>query len=178
MDYNRLVEILEKIALENGANSVSLVSVNDIFVEEWTRQKCKYGCSMYGKNFMCPPYSPAPLETRKVLKGYTHALIVEFVFHENKQKMNDSIMLELERKSFLNGFYKAFSYTTGPCKLCKICVGKEISNQYKCKNKKDARPSMESCGIDVFKTVKKAGYNPRFACKGESITYFGLLLIE
>ncbi len=29
--------------------------------------KCKYGCGAYGTRLTCPPYSPTPDETRRML---------------------------------------------------------------------------------------------------------------
>jgi len=49
----------------------------------------------------------------------------------------------------------------------------------KCKNKEIMRPSMEACGIDVFKTVQNAGYKPKVLrdCT-EKVELFGLILLD
>jgi predicted metal-binding protein len=49
----------------------------------------------------------------------------------------------------------------------------------KCRNKEIMRPSMEACGIDVFKTLQNAGYKPKVLgdCK-ELVELFGLILLD
>ncbi|HDY69298.1 MAG TPA: hypothetical protein ENH85_16120 [Candidatus Scalindua sp.] len=48
-----------------------------------------------------------------------------------------------------------------------------------CVKPKDARPSMEACGIDVFKTVRNNGFEIEFLeHRNEYVKYFGLLLID
>jgi predicted metal-binding protein len=62
------------------------------------------------------------------------------------------VITMLERDIFLAGYYKAFALGAGPCRLCTECTMKD------CRHVESARPSMESCGIDVFSTVKNNGY--------------------
>ena len=181
-----IIKKIERTAVEKGANSTRLIDTENIFVEDWVRQKCEYGCNGYARHFTCPPYSPTPEETRKRLQNYSRALLVEFTELQDigeQQKIHE-IMYELEREAFLNGFYKAFSYTAGPCKLCGTCpAGKvENPNEYskkECKNQKKARPAMEACGIDVFQTVRNAGYEIDVVKQEqECFKNFGLLLLE
>jgi len=51
--------------------------------------------------------------------------------------------------------------------------------QKTCCHTEQARPSMEACGIDVFKTARTAGY-PIEVVKDHNCTqnYYGLLLLE
>ncbi|MCK9197118.1 MAG: DUF2284 domain-containing protein, partial [Syntrophales bacterium] len=61
---------------------------------------------------------------------------------------------ELEGEIFKEGHYKAFVYIAGPCSLCKECAKlKGIS----CNFGNKTRPSMESCGIDVYQTALNNG---------------------
>lgn len=103
-DINTLLEGLKEIH-----SDIKLISTDKIEVAEWVRWKCRYGCKAYGKHLTCPPYTPTPDETRKLINGYEKAVIEEF------EKRN-------------------------------------------CKDQLRARPSMKACGIDVFKTVRKADY--------------------
>jgi predicted metal-binding protein len=48
-----------------------------------------------------------------------------------------------------------------------------------CRHPKTARPSMESCGIDVFSTVRNNGYNIEVLNnQSDQMNRFGLVLIE
>jgi len=94
------------------------------------------------------------------------------------------IMFELEREAFLNGFYKAFAYAAGPCRICGSCVAQQVENpsdysKRECKNQRKARPSMEACGMDVFQTARKAGYEIDVVRYEEDcFRRFGLLLLD
>lgn len=191
MTINEAVQKLQDIAKQKGAYSTKLISIKDIFVEDWVRQKCEYGCKGYARHFTCPPYSPTPEETRRRLTSYENALLVNFEGlrqKEQQQKIHE-IMFELEREAFLMGLYKAFSYSAGPCRRCeqkrKSCLAEKIvtPNEFskkKCANQKRARPSMEACRINVFKTVRNAGYEIDVVQKekDECFKSFGLLLLE
>ena len=61
-------------------------------------------------------------------------------------------VIALERHLFLNGYHKAFSLISENCALCKEC-----SYPAKCKFPEYKRPSVESCAIDIFKTLEKLG---------------------
>ena len=45
------------------------ISAGDVVVANWVRLKCRYGCQAYGRHLGCPPYSPTPEETQRVLEG-------------------------------------------------------------------------------------------------------------
>jgi len=195
--FGKIVEMLIKRAKEKGANSVKLIPTRDIFVEDYVRQKCRYGCEKFARCFTCPPYAPTPDETRKTLKNYNQGLLIEFTglreieagkrgrTIRDKEEKRDvhEIMFELEKEAFLNGLYKAFAYAAGPCKICAICPAEkaENSNEFSkkdCKNPLKASPSMEASGIDVYRTARKAGYKINVVKEGERFTSFGLLLLK
>jgi len=90
-----------------------------------------------------------------------------------KTKNFNEALVNLEIKIFLDGYYKAWSMGSGPCRLCKEC---DLSS---CKNGLRARPSMEACGIDVFKTARDNGF-PIEVIKTheEERNIYGLILVE
>ena len=185
MKFENIVKMLKKSAKEKGANFAKLILTKDIFVEDYVKQKCQYGCCRFARRFTCPPYAPTPDETRKILKNYKQGLLVEFTGMRNREEQRDvhEIMYELEREAFLNGLYRAFAYTAGPCKICENCPAEKVENPNEfskkdCKNPEKARPSMEACGIDVYRTARKAGYKINVAKEGECFKSFGLLLLE
>jgi predicted metal-binding protein/ubiquinone/menaquinone biosynthesis C-methylase UbiE len=156
-----------------GFGQVQLIATETIQVAEWTDLRCQYGCDRYG-HAHCPPNSPSPQKTRDVLQDFSHALLLE---GEPPGKVFQSMVLDAEREAFLAGFHKAFAYWAGPCELCATCVADAPNGA--CRNTRDARPSMEGAGIDVFETVKRAGLNLRILRdKGEFVRYFALLLLE
>lgn len=152
-----------------GAIAAKLISPNDVRTGNWVRWKCQFGCGGFGSSLMCPPRSPAPAETRRVLDEYEKAIFFEAPSRESKR-----IAVALEREVFLAGYYKAFGLGDGPCDLCKACAYDEG-----CRHPQDARPAMEACGIDVFATARKHGFSIEVVRDHDSPQhYFGMVLIE
>lgn len=159
---------LKKI-YELGAKGAKIISPSDVETGDWVRWKCQFGCGGYGSSLMCPPYTPKPEETRRMLRGYKRAILFESGSRETKE-----IAGKMEREIFLSGFYQALGLGAGPCRLCRSC-----SFEDGCRHPEDARPSMEACGIDVFATVRKHGFTINVLKSYKAPQhYFGLVLIE
>jgi len=158
-------------AKKYGAKEAKIVSPKKVFTAEWVRLKCHYGCDGYGQHLTCPPFSPAPQETRMVLNEYTTALLIHC---PSRWTDISTIVSALERDAFLSGYYKAFGMSSGPCSLCDEC-----SIEEGCRHPEGARPSMEACGIDVYKTARTAGYPIEVVRDSHSPqNYYGLLLLR
>jgi len=186
-----LVKDLEVIAREGGANAVKLIDPQDVVVEQWVRNKCQVGCRHYAKRFTCPPYSPTPQETADVLKSYRHALLIEFtdryrekLRQEPERSQIYRTLFKMEKTAFLSGYEKALMYEAGPCALCKECPAEKIENpspflKRECLRPAEARPAMESTGIDVYSTVRRAGFELEVVKdKADPFKCFGLLLLD
>ena len=158
-------------ACKLGAIEAKIISPQQVFTAEWVRRKCQYGCDGFGEHLTCPPYSPTPQETRRLLDEYETAILIHF---PSKEFEVLQIICTLEREAFLSGYYKAFGMSAGPCYLCNKCDVHKT-----CCHTEQARPSMEACGIDVFKTARSASY-PIEVVRDHSYTenYYGLLLLE
>lgn len=158
-------------AVDEGFKKAAILPVEKIATGSWVKQKCRFGCSEFGKKLQCPPYSMDKIETEEMLKSYSWAMLVEGMppgskFHKK--------LLTLEKRLFLAGFHKAFSFGAGPCPVCKKCPEDNI-----CRYPDKARPSMEASGIDVYETAKAAGITLKpVSEKGRYVKYIGLLLLE
>ncbi|MGB8656650.1 MAG: DUF2284 domain-containing protein [Candidatus Zixiibacteriota bacterium] len=141
-----------------GVSWAKLIDPKKVVTAEWVRLKCQYGCGGYGTCLTCPPFSPTPDYTRKMLEEYSQALVLVYDIlptspqRSLRRKMRTE-MASLEREMFLDGYYKAFAMPCGPCNLCKFCPLIRP-----CKFEDLARPSMEACGIDVYATLANVGY--------------------
>jgi predicted metal-binding protein len=165
--YSLSLEDLRVLAVKLGGKNAKILRAEDVIVADWVRLKCMYGCDGYGRSLTCPPYSPTPEETRRMLRSYEYCILVEFPSEADTHR----IMAELEREAFLAGYYSAFAMPAGPCELCGECTLKN------CRYPEIARPSMEACGIDVYATARKAGFDIKpLKSRGEIPKYFGLLL--
>jgi len=156
-----------------GFAQVLPINTENVQVADWADLRCQYGCDGYGQGH-CPPNSPTPQKTREVLKDFSYALLLE---GEPLGETFQRKVLEAEREAFLAGYHKAFAYWAGPCALCASCAVSVANGE--CRNTRDARPSMEGAGIDVYETVRRAGLKLRIlGDKGEFVRYFALLLLE
>ncbi len=174
-------EELSRLQLDKGAVLVSRVRalgfrrvkpvpVDMIHVPGWPDMRCRFGCSRYGSPH-CPPHSPSPKKTKEIMEDYTSAILLE---GEPPTKEFQLRVLKAEKEAFTLGFYKAFAFWAGPCSLCPECP-----RTGKCRNTKDSRPSMEGAGIDVFETVRRAGFALRtLDRKTDFVKYFALILLE
>ncbi len=135
----------------------------------WVRLKCQFGCGGFGSSLCCPPRTPTPEEMRRVIGCYKRAILFEVKLQEAKK-----IAVKLERDLFLAGYYRALGLGAGPCHLCKECALDKG-----CRHPYQARPSMEACGIDVYRTARANGFIIEVVRTHQDPQhYFGLVLVE
>jgi hypothetical protein len=112
------MEYLTKKSLELGAERAKLIDTDSIVVEEWVRWKCQvveewvrwkcqYGCPLYDKDGFHPPCAPDAVSTKKVVKEYTKAILM----NGPKGKLLTEAAVKLEGEAYHMGYYKAFALT-------------------------------------------------------------------
>ncbi|WP_292729413.1 DUF2284 domain-containing protein [Methanoculleus sp.] len=176
---------LSSLARERGAEA-RRIAAHDVVVAEWVRFKCRFGCKGYGKHMSCPPYAPAPADTRRLLAEYSTALLLRFegvpghpdlkpeeipldfhpFFRDLILWVNSTVRL-LEKTAFYDDYPKAFGFGGYPCIYCehRHCVAEEHegvvdeSIRRLCRHMDLVRPTMEGAGIDVFSTARKVGWD-------------------
>lgn len=155
------IEQLEDIFRQHAMRDFRWIETRQIVTAQWVRMKCMYGCGDYGRCASCPPNVPSVAECERVFAEYTHAVI----FHFQKQVPNPEErhawttaitkpLLQIERAAFLLGYHKAFLLFPDNCHLCADCDEARAT----CKQPKRSRPTPEAMSIDVFSTVRAAGY--------------------
>ncbi len=168
-----------KRAIEMGMEEAKIIDPGSVVTAEWVRIKCQYGCPGFGESLCCPPHTPTPDTTRKVIDSYQKAILlhqrlVKGQKRGEKGKSFSKFIVRLEIEIFLDGYYKAWSMGCGPCDLCKKC---DLSGT--CRHGLEARPSMEACGIDVFKTARDNGFHIEVVrTHDDEMNIFGLVLVE
>jgi predicted metal-binding protein len=161
---------LKYYALAHGFFTAVELDPASIHSEAWVRAKCSYGCSQYGKRWSCPPHSLDQAGFEDLLGCYSRALLVagqpplrEFQEH----------LLELEKEAFLGGFKKALVFSGGPCCWCEECPPE------RCAFPEKRRPSLESCGCDVFALAERCGIPiAPLRDSDDFVQYIGLLLVD
>lgn len=164
-------KFLEEAALRLGAAEAKVIPAKDVIVENRVALKCRVGCPSYGTKLNCPPNVPAPEEFRKILCEYHSALVVKLAppslselkasslaSYKDYYKKSLSVMLELERAAFNEGFTFSTAFFCGTCMLCDQCNIEKGA----CLNPTMARIAAEAVGINVIKTAEKAGMEVKF----------------
>ena len=170
-----LLEVYCNKGLELGLTGAKVIDPQSIATAEWVRMKCQYGCPGYGMSLCCPPHTPTPEVTRRVVDSYSKAILLHRRMGQGKRAKDlTQVVIQLEREIFLDGYYKAWSMGSGPCRLCRTC-----NTTGTCKHGHDARPSMEACGIDVFKTARENGFPITVVrTHDEERNFYGVILVE
>jgi len=170
--YRKSIEELNNRAVKLGASESKVIEAKTIKTAAWVRYKCQFGCSGFAESLTCPPYSPTPDETQKILNSFQKAIFIHC--HSGSHVDISKVVIKIEKEAFLAGYYKALGMGAGPCRLCRVCNLKG-----ECRHREEARPSMEACGIDVYSTARSNGFTidtlDSAKCKAD---YFGIVLIE
>lgn len=173
---------LEQAFQRHGFDDFRWIDPESITVAQWVRMKCRFGCEEYGKNASCPPNLPSVAECEAFFKEYKHAVIFHFKkgvrsIEELKKwvKVLHLRLVKLEREIFLSGYLKAFVLMVDNCCLCPECAGER---QF-CKNPKQSRPTVEALAVDVYQTVRRAGYPIEVRSDfSQEMDRYAILLVE
>ncbi len=168
-------------AIGYGFTHAKVIEPASVVTAWWVRLKCQFGCPGFGLSHCCPPESPTPEQTLQVLDAYRRAILFhkEAPYISGRWKALDSLykkVVELEGDLFKDGYYKALAILAGPCSLCKACSKTEGKP---CNFGNKARPSMESCGIDVYQTARNNGFSIQpLKEKTETMNTYCLMLVD
>lgn len=179
MRYKQSIELL---ANKHGFPEFRWISGNEVQVRQWVRFKCMFGCESYGKKGVCPPEVPSIQECRDLFAEYHHILVLRVLAKlDDKNDMREwstktnLALLTLEREAFLAGHHKAFLLFMDECRLCNDCPGTRAD----CRNPALARPCPEALGVDVFSTVRSAGFPIEVRTEyDQEMSRYAFLLVE
>ena len=168
-------------ALAAGADDAARLRPDQVVTAEWVRWKCLYGCPVAGRCLTCPPHSPTPQETRRLLDEYEIILLLRFDVRPERAEWLKSApwvlrtALRLEQELFLAGHHKAFAIAGGrSCDLGAAC-----GSPGTCVSRERLRPGLAGCGIDVFSTSVNAGWPLEVvAAEGEPYHRYALILVD
>ena len=150
-----------RAAVECGATHAKQIHPSSVVTAPWVVLKCQYGCPGYRRGYCCPPHTPTYDRTRVILDSFHRAILahIEVPDMPEKEKHFRRIfdgLVEQEGVMFKDGFYKAFTFLAGPCRLCRKCG---VLDEKPCQFPWKARPCMEACGMDVYQTARNNGFS-------------------
>jgi predicted metal-binding protein len=152
---------LEEKFLAHDFTDFKWIDPRKIVTAIWVRMKCMYGCDEYGHTAICPPNVPSFSECERFFSEYREAVVFHFGKKfdkpEDRHKWTRKInlkLLKLEREVFISGFQKTFLMFLDSCTICKECTGTKEA----CKEPEMARPTPEAMCMDVYSTVRQAGF--------------------
>ena len=174
---------LEEFALEQGAFKAKLITTEDVVIDDRVRLKCQVPiCKDYNKHLMCPPHGGTVSEFKSLCGQYSVALLVQVKSHgftqddlNDAEKRLHSVINKTEGRALSRGQYLAAGFIASSCKLCPDCVG--YHSKVPCRRPYEARPSIESMGVDIFRTSQNAGLGFDLGLSSE-VVFSGLLLVE
>jgi len=172
-----------KLALDCGADHAAILPIDKVILDVMFRDICQSNaCGNYGLCYMCPPDAGDIRVMIKAVHTYSNAMIYQTI-----RRLEDSFdyegMLEagtqhaaisqkLEGGLHTIKLLRYLHLSVGGCKVCDVCAKRE---SLPCRYPDLAMPSLESYGVDVYRTAQNAGlgYN-----NGQnSVTYFGMVLL-
>jgi len=205
-DVEADVKDLSNLAVKIGSTRARPIKAEQVVVDERVRLKCRYPpCVKYGRNLMCPPFTPEAEEFRGYLSKYEYAVLVQVEFSipkevEERIQRGDARFLDLMKDEELNllrsewmtslwkrlydivvavereAFNRGYYLSLGLIAgSCMLCD--ECDPKSPCRRPWEARPSMEGVGIDVYRTAKNAGLDIEFPVKATRLMN-GLILVE
>jgi len=174
---------LEKFALEEGAYRAKLIEASGIVIDDRVRLKCQVPvCKDFNNHLLCPPHTVPVEKFRSLCAQYPAALIIQVKsqgFAETDlvaaEKKLHSIINKTEGRALTEGNYLASGFIASSCKLCPECVG--YRSNLPCRRPFEARPSIESMGVDIYKTCLNAGIGFSLGLSSE-VVFSGLLLLD
>ncbi len=158
------------LARGRGAAKARIIDPARVIVSQAVAFKCRYGCPEFGRWRTCPPHSPTPDQTRRLLAEYQRAILIRFrapLTAGSKtpiMKEPQRALARLERDLMRRGAPRALALGMGRCWQCDTCRLEPGA----CLHPEVARPSMEACGIDVLGTADRVGLSVAAWTEGDS----------
>ena len=156
-------EQLTALALEIGFDHAGPLDPQTIELKQEVRDMCAGGsCSQYNKRWSCPPGCGTLEESRELLKGYTHGILVQSVA-ELEDAFDAETMMETEllhkerftgmKDRLLEMKAEVLPIGAGCCTVCAKCTYPDSP----CRLPEKKVFSMEALGLLVLEVCKANG---------------------
>ena len=179
-----MTEKLVQAALGSGARRAAPVNVAEIVYSESFREICRSNqCGNYGACWMCPPEIGPIAELMARARSYPLGVLyqtvgtmedsfdIEGMFAAAADHAAVSQRLQKNAESMLKAPF--LHLTCGGCHLCPVCAKRAGEP---CRHPELALPSLEGCGVDVYRAAQTAGLP--YIHGPNTVTYFGMILFS
>jgi predicted metal-binding protein len=146
------IDIVLRVGQKYGIDEALSIYTSKIYIHHWVGLKYKYANKDSCKHMLHPD------QTYRLLKEYKRAVLVL----GNKKEDFEKAVVEMEERLIKEGYYKSLALLNSPCTLCK--------------KQDNARPSLETLGIDILATVRKFKKNVPQPAVGEYPPYAIILV--
>ena len=163
------LERYRQMALELGATDASVITADEVLIDERAQAKCKFPmCPLYGTNMNCPPYVMEPDRVQKLVGGFSYAIFFRLAVSSGQQADIDhaikvktlEIVSKIEAEAFYDGYYLAVGFGGSGCKDI-FCADQECSALTPgqgCRYPYRARPAMHALGMDAYRMAVRQGW--------------------
>ena len=174
-------EEIRSIALREGADNATAVTRDQITYDPVFRDICATNtCGSYGKCYMCPPDVGDIHELIKKARGYEWGVLFQTITAIEDSFDIEGMMAAGNRhnecsrriRDSLPESARILHLSSGSCKACPQCAKRD---NLPCRHPGQAMASLESYGVDVYKTACAAGL--KYVNGANTVTYFGMVLL-
>ncbi len=178
MDAGSIMELMQNW----GADKAAFLLGKDIVFDTIFRDICEgNGCGNYGKCYMCPPDVGEIGELIEKAQSFDNAVMYQAVYaiedsfdFEGMQAAGNAFnqcsrRINEKAKEMFEGPW--LHLAAGGCRVCDTCAKRE---NLPCRSPGEALASLESYGVDVYRTSSRAGL--KYTNGENTVTYFGMLL--
>ncbi len=173
---------IENALLDQGLNQYAFIDPKELPFSQDVRDMCaQNACGRHGTNWQCPPGAGELEVLEAKAKSYTDGLLFNVVYPLEDSYDFEGMMAAKDKftetcgallRIVRNHFPQSFVMGAGGCSLCEKCTYPDAPCRYPDK----AIASMEACGIDVYTTSKKFGFE--YINGQNTVTYFGIVFFR
>ncbi len=176
------LEQIENKIKEIGLNQYAFIDPKGIPFSGEVRAMCEMNsCGRYNTNWQCPPAVGEMEDLEEKAKSYPHAVLFNNIYPLEDSYDFEGMMAAQSEFSKTCGIalstvseYSDDCYVMGAggCNICPKCTFPDES----CRFPDKAVASMEACGIDVYATSGKFGF--QYINGVNTVTYFGIVFFK
>ncbi len=174
--------LIEQKIKDINFNQYAFVDPKAIPFSKEVRDMCAMNsCGRYNTNWQCPPGAGELADLEKRAKGYPEALLFNAVYPLEDSYDFEGMMAAKDKFTQLcsnalavikEASPDAYVMGAGGCSLCEQCTYPSEP----CRFPQKAIASMEACGIDVYATSGKFGF--QYINGVNTVTYFGIVFFK